>query len=96
MKNRFSNNDDDHEDEDMDEEMEHYFDMDDLEGAAFVDAAHVELVNREQDQNILKLSIKLLEKSWFWKFRTLDTKLKLIEKTYNNFLVLLDQTDDEE
>lgn len=88
-KNRFSNDD---EDEDMDEDMEQYFDMDDLENAsAFIDAAQMELVNREQDQNILKMTIDFLNKSWFWKFRKLDTKLKMIEDTYRRFINLLDK-----
>ena len=70
MKNRFSNNDDDDE---MDEDMEEYFDMDDLNSSVFTDAAHIELVSREQDQNILKLAVELTSKMWFFKFYSLNT-----------------------
>ena len=67
MKNRFSNNDDDDE---MDEEMDEYFDMDDLEvdSSVFMDVAHVELVNREQDTHVLRLATELVGKSWFFNF----------------------------
>ena len=87
-KNRFSNEDDD----DMDEEMEQYFDMDDLDDtAAFIDAAQMELVNREQDQNVLKLAVDFVSNSWFWKFRRLDTKLRMMETAYKKFINLLDE-----
>ena len=91
MKNRFSNNDDDDE---MDEDMEEYFDMDDLEGldsSVFMDAAHVELVNREQDVNILRLASELVGKSWFFNFYSLDTKLNLIDKAYSSLIKTLDK-----
>ena len=92
MKNRFSNN-DDNDDDDMDEDMEEYFDMDDLNSSVFTDAAHIELVSREQDQNILKLAVELTSKMWFFKFYSLNTKLDLIEKTYSRFIKMLDKED---
>jgi hypothetical protein len=99
-KNRFFNNDDDdlnpkfskeedHEDDDDNDEQ--YFDMDDLDDAAlFLDTAQMELVNREQNQKALKLATKMAEKTLFWKFRKLNTKLRIISEYYFYFVNLLD------
>jgi hypothetical protein len=48
------------------------------------------MVHRELNQRILFKVIKTLEKSWLWRFYSLDTRLKMITKTYQVFVEQLD------
>ena len=45
----------------------------------------VEFVNRDLNYRILRSSIKMCEKTFFWKFRTNKARLNMIENTYNKF-----------
>lgn len=44
-----------------------------------------ELIQQELNQRLLLRAIKMLEKSFFWKFYSFSTRLKMIEKTYQSF-----------
>ena len=83
--------DSDNDDDESEEGMEHYFNMDDLEDAAeIINATNIRLAEREQNRAIFDDSMRLLEKSWFWRFYSPARKLKEIEKAYAIILALVE------
>lgn len=64
------------------------YDMDDEEYAAMMDRqaaldyAQLDLVEYDLNQRILFRAIKMLESSWFWRFRRYQTQLNMIAHTY--------------
>jgi hypothetical protein len=48
-----------------------------------IDFMQIELVETDLNQRLLFKAIKMLEKSWFWQFRSEETKLKLISQAYS-------------
>lgn len=89
MEKRFHFDDDDSDDdEDMEDEV---FDMDEfMDEAALIDATQMALVERDQNARILTEVINYLSKSFFWRFRKNETKLKMINQTYQEFVSLIE------
>jgi hypothetical protein len=81
--------DDDEEYDDDDIDWENSFELD---GNMLV---NFELKQQELDQDLLKTTINFLSQSFFWKFRKIDTKLKMIKSTYEAFR-LMTQDDESE
>ena len=54
-----------------------------------LDLIQLELVEVDLNQKLLFRSIKMLEKSWFWRFRRTQTKLKMIAEAYALFKQLV-------
>lgn len=78
------------------EEMDQYFDMDELEGAAaIIDITNLRLAERDQNQNLLRSVIKMLSKNWFWRFRSAESQAAMITKTYNAMLALFERKEKE-
>ncbi len=61
-----------------------------LEKRELIEAIRLQLAQKELNYSILTKSIKYLEKSWFWRFKSVKTKLNLIIETYQTFKVLVD------
>lgn len=81
--------------------MDGYYDMerDEYEDVAdndVVDLAQIDLLDKKLNQSLLDSVISLLSKSFFWKFRPLDSKLEIIENTYKKFRSLVEHTGIEE
>lgn len=73
----------DNDDDGMEDGMEKYFDMDDLEeAAAIIDASSLKLAEQNENNVMLDRVISFLSASWLWRFRSLDTKLEMISKAY--------------
>jgi hypothetical protein len=79
--------------DDDDFRLDGFFGMDDddedEEGFEMVGAnseiigfAQIDLMSSELDQRLLETTIAFLEKSFWWKFKSADSKLRLIEQTY--------------
>ena len=49
----------------------------------------LEVLEQKTNYTVLRFSAKLLEKSFWWKFYSLDTKLKYIKKTFNELKSLI-------
>lgn len=49
----------------------------------YMEMVHASLDSHEVNQNTLAIAINILEKSFWWKFRSERAKLKLIEQTYH-------------
>jgi len=83
---------DDYEDENfyLDEETEEEED----EYNQLLDVFQLNLVQYELNQNLIAKTIAFLEKSWFWKFKSVEIKLKLIEETYNKFKELSEKKEE--
>lgn len=59
-----------------------------------INIMQLELVSEELNQRLLSTAARICEKSWFWKFRSHQTQLKMIKKTYialNRMLVMTEQ-----
>lgn len=80
----------DDDEEDMD--MEEY----EVEKSDILRAMELDLLERELDLKVLRLSLKLLEKSFWWRFCKFETKLKMIAKTYLIFKQLAKKGNEEE
>ncbi len=87
------NYEDDYEDENfyLDEDDD---DIEDDEYGQLVDVFQLNLVQYELNQNLIAKTIAFLEKSWFWKFKSTEKKLKLIEETYNKFKELSERKEE--
>lgn len=61
-----------------------------LEKRELIEAIKLQLAQKELNYSVLNKSIKYLEKSWFWRFKSLKTKLNSIIETYQTFKALID------
>jgi len=89
--------------DDFQDEYEHDFNFegqDDEEGEGeFIHyVGKTDLLNSIQDMEmfemnfnakILKLSLKLAESNWFWKYRTINKKTKIINRIYHSLNKML-------
>ena len=57
----------------------------------FMHMAQLDLASVDLNQKLLAESIKMLEKSWFWRFRSVETKLTMIRKTYEELTRLMEE-----
>ncbi|NIQ16891.1 MAG: hypothetical protein GTO02_21660, partial [Candidatus Dadabacteria bacterium] len=55
-----------------------------------IEAIKIQIVQKEVNYAVLTRAIQYLEKSWFWRFKSTDTKLNLIVETYQTFKALVD------
>ena len=90
INNFFDNNDDDDDDDDDDFDEDYNLDaLEDFTSEEYLivqqqalQEQQIALDGRGLNLNLLKLAIKIAEKAFFWKFYSLDTKLKMISKSY--------------
>jgi hypothetical protein len=57
----------------------------------FMHMAQLDLASVDLNQKLLAESIKMLERSWFWRFYSLETKLVKIRKTYEDLTRLMEE-----
>lgn len=50
---------------------------------------HLHLLEKRITDRILSRSIRLCEKNFFWNFYSINKKLGMVSKAYNNFINLL-------
>jgi hypothetical protein len=75
-----------------DEENEDYEDEEKfIQGPDFFSMAQFPLEN----ENLIGSAIKICENSFFWKFYSIEKKIKLIKKTYSFLEKLVDGIDEE-
>jgi hypothetical protein len=46
----------------------------------------------ELNQKLLLIALQLAEKSWFWRWKSPQRKLEIVESTYNKLNDIIDQT----
>ncbi len=92
---RFDYDDEDFKDEDFpnidDEEAQlnaEYLSI--LEKRELIEAIKLQIVQKEVNFAVLIKTLRYLEKSWFWRFKSMKTKLNLIVETYQTFKALVD------
>jgi len=61
-----------------------------LEKRELIEAIKLQLMQRELNAFVLTDTLKYLEKSWFWKYKSKKKKLDLIVETYQVFKALVD------
>jgi len=58
--------------------------------------AQLDLASVDLNQRLLAESIRMLEKSWLWRFRSIKSKLELIKKSYTELTSLMEQVGNDE
>ncbi len=61
-----------------------------LEKRELIEAIKLQIIQKELNFAILVKTIRYLEKTWFWSFKSLNKKLNLIVETYQTFKALAD------
>ena len=56
-----------------------------------VDLANLDLIALGLNRRILKMSVDLASRTWFWRFRSVQFKLKAIDKIYKKFIELISE-----
>jgi len=93
---RFDYEDDDFRDEDLpdingDEDDELSIEYLQILGRReLIEEIKLQLAQKKLNYSVLNKSVKYLEKSWFWRFKSLRAKLNLIIETYQTFKILID------
>jgi len=77
-------------DDDDDEDMEQYV------GSEVIQALNIQLAEKDLDLRLLKIIMKMLEKSFWWKFYNFQTRLKMIAKAYLVLFKLMTKTRESE
>lgn len=83
----FSMDEDEDDDEDEEDDDEDYDDEDVRyisESTEIVSFAQLDLISVGLDQKLLNTAIDLLKCSFFWKFKSAHSKLKMIDETYKS------------
>ena len=57
----------------------------------FMHMAQLDLASVDLNQKLLSESIRLLEKSWSWRFQPLEVKLTMVRKTYSELTNLMEE-----
>ena len=92
MRNFYQNDDDD-------EFLDGYLEESDEDTSSIndvIDFAQIDLLDRRLNQALLNETISLLSKSFFWKFKSLDSKLEMIDETYKKLQTLIEHNNIEE
>ena len=76
--------------EEYQEEIDGFFDEMSEEELFLLESAQMNFTSQDSNQKLLWMAIRILEKSFFWKFRKKATKLKMIESTYESLIKILD------
>lgn len=53
-----------------------------MESESFLEDVQVQIVYRDLNHRILRAAVKVCEKSFWWRFLSIDTRLKHIDATY--------------
>ncbi len=61
-----------------------------LEKREIIEAIKLQMVQKEINYAVLAKTIRYLEKSWFWRFKSKQKRLNLIVETYQVFKALID------
>lgn len=78
----------DDEDDEMDEELsEEYVKL--LEKQTAIETVQLELVQAELNIRVLNMTVKMLERSFWWRFRSPASKLGIITSSYVKMMGLL-------
>ena len=78
------------ENEEQKEEQRYFFE-DEFDEDEIIEMAQVNLVSYDLNQKILQASIQVAEHSFFWRFKSLNKKLKLIREIYLAFSKLIEE-----
>lgn len=69
------------EDDAQKQELEHFFEEEDEQGR-YIDMMQAGLMSKDVDQKLMDISLRIVEKSFFWRFRSTNSKLKKVLEVY--------------
>ena len=89
MRDFFEDNEDHDFEEDIEDEMENILESMGIPVEAVVEVTNLGLVRADMKFRVLQSVIEMLEKSFFWRFRSPEWKRNAIKRTYIEFEALL-------
>ena len=63
------------------QQVEHFFEEQDDQNR-YMEMMQAGLVSKDMDQRLLEISLKIVEKSFFWSFRSTRSKLRKVLEVY--------------
>lgn len=81
-----NNNDEDDDEEDDDDEDDE--EMSFINQQGMVDIMQMDLAKTELNQQLLARAVDIAKQSWFWSFRSSNSKMREITKIYKELLIL--------
>lgn len=87
---RFDFDEDDYYNEDTDEEMNEEIEYILPPEVQFIQMANLDLMAAQISQQLLAIVIEMLRRSWFWRWRSPQNKVKIICKTYKQLSQLIE------
>jgi len=76
---------DSYEDEENDEEMTY------IDQQGLIDVMQLDLAKTELNHQLLDRAVNIARQSWFWCFKSANTRMKEIEKIYKSLVKLTDK-----
>jgi predicted transcriptional regulator len=76
--------------ENLEKEIEHIFEHLSFPGEAIVEITNLGMIRSELKYKLLQSTIEMLEKSFFWKFKSPESKKNDVKRVYMSFNSLID------
>jgi uncharacterized protein with gpF-like domain len=89
----FGDNDEDDDDDVIDEESDAVAFIDQQ---GIIDVMNMDLAQTELNQHLLSQAIEIAKQSWFWGFKSTDSRMKEIETIYKRLLKLTEEVEEPE
>jgi hypothetical protein len=67
-----------------------------IDSEGLVNMMHMDLAQSELNQHILGKAIELAQQSFFWRFKSMPSKLKEIKKVYRQLIRMTEEEEEEE
>lgn len=83
------------EDESSQKEVEYFFDEPDDQDR-YLDMMEAGLTAKEIDQKMLEISLKMVEKSFFWRFYSVQTKIRKVLEVYITLNQIMDAAEQQD
>jgi hypothetical protein len=82
-------------DESQKQQVEHFFEEQDDQDR-YIEMIQANMVSKDMEQRTLEISLAIVEKSFFWKFRSTKSKLKKVFEVYYTLQQILNQEEQDE
>lgn len=87
----FGSDDDDEDGEELEGEVTAFIDQ-----QGIIDVMHMDLAQTELNQQLLSKAVEIASQSWFWRFKSTETRMNEIETIYKRLIRLTEEPEEEE
>lgn len=60
-----------------------------IASGGILDLANLDLIAIELNRKVMEMTIDMAKQTWFWRFKSLDARLEIIDKIYNKLNKLI-------